>query len=105
MLPGEDHEQVHCLDSRFGGERSAGGLHDHSRQDRSERPAAGHGALQTMGWAGGFKGDSPLRSSIANPLNEARLRDAIAANLQIAGIPWWIRPRRVRPPPARGPIA
>lgn len=42
---------------------------------------------QSVGWAGGFKGDSPLRSSIANPLNEARLRDAIAANLQIAHIP------------------
>jgi hypothetical protein len=42
---------------------------------------------QSVGWAGGFKGDSPLRSSIANPLNEARLRDAIAANLQIARIP------------------
>src|SRR5579862_9660204 len=42
---------------------------------------------QSMAWAGGFKGDSPLRSTIANPLNEGRLRDAIAANLQAAGIP------------------
>ena len=37
-------------------------------------------------WAGGFRGDSPLRSTAANPLNESRLRDAIAANLQTAGI-------------------
>ncbi len=42
---------------------------------------------QSVAWAGGFRGDSPLRNSIANPLNEARLRDAIAANLQTAGIP------------------
>jgi hypothetical protein len=41
---------------------------------------------QSVGWAGGFKGDSPLRNTVANPLNEARLRDAIAANLQSAGI-------------------
>jgi hypothetical protein len=41
---------------------------------------------QSVGWAGGFKGASPLRDTIANPLNEARLRDAIAADLQAAGI-------------------
>ncbi len=41
---------------------------------------------QSVAWAGGFKGASPLRNTIANPLNEARLRDAIAANLQTAGI-------------------
>ncbi|HTY94258.1 MAG TPA: DUF4136 domain-containing protein [Steroidobacteraceae bacterium] len=40
----------------------------------------------TVAWAGGFKGASPLRNTIANPLNEARLRDAITANLQAAGI-------------------
>jgi hypothetical protein len=42
---------------------------------------------QSFGWAGGFKGDSPLRTTIANPLNESRLRDAIAANLQTQGRP------------------
>lgn len=42
---------------------------------------------QSVAWAGGFKGASPLRNSIANPLNESRLRNAIAANLQAAGIP------------------
>jgi Domain of unknown function (DUF4136) len=41
---------------------------------------------QSFGWAGGFKGASPLRQTIANPLNEARLRDAIAADLQTAGM-------------------
>jgi hypothetical protein len=41
---------------------------------------------QSVAWAGGFKGESPLRNTIANPLNEARLRDAIAANLQNTGI-------------------
>jgi hypothetical protein len=41
---------------------------------------------QSVAWAGGFKGASPLRNTIANPLNEARLRDAIAANLQTAGL-------------------
>src|SRR5580704_2137837 len=42
---------------------------------------------KSVAWAGGFRGDSPLRTTIANPLNEARLRDAIAADLQTAGIP------------------
>ena len=42
---------------------------------------------KSVAWAGGFRGDSPLRTTIANPLNEARLRDAIAADLQAAGIP------------------
>ncbi|MGC1457386.1 MAG: DUF4136 domain-containing protein [Steroidobacteraceae bacterium] len=41
---------------------------------------------QSVAWAGGFRGNSPLRNTIANPLNEARLRDAIAANLKSAGI-------------------
>ena len=33
----------------------------------------------TFAWAGTFKGDSPLRNGIANPVNEARLRGAIPA--------------------------
>jgi hypothetical protein len=41
---------------------------------------------QSVAWAGGFKGASPLRGTIANPLNEGRLRDAIAANLQTMGL-------------------
>jgi hypothetical protein len=46
------------------------------------------GAVQchTFAWAGTFKGDSPLRDSIANPVNEARLRNAITANLAAVGV-------------------
>jgi hypothetical protein len=40
----------------------------------------------TFAWAGAFHGDSPLRSTIANPLNENRLRAAIAARLESTGI-------------------
>jgi Domain of unknown function (DUF4136) len=57
---------------------------------------------QSVSWAGGFKGASPLRNGIANPLNEARLRDAIAANLQTAGIPLLEAPPP-GPPPAGSP--
>jgi hypothetical protein len=46
------------------------------------------GAVQchTFAWAGSFHGSSPLRTTIANPLNESRLREAIAANLQSKGL-------------------
>jgi Domain of unknown function (DUF4136) len=41
----------------------------------------------TFDWAGSFQGNKDsLRSSIANPLNENRLRTAIAANLQAKGV-------------------
>ena len=33
-------------------------------------------------WAGAFHGASPLRNTIANPLNEERLRGAIASHLR-----------------------
>jgi hypothetical protein len=39
----------------------------------------------TFSFAGEFRGNSPLRGTIANPVNEARLRDAIAARLTAAG--------------------
>ncbi len=55
---------------------------------------------QSVGWAGGFKGSSPLRNSIANPLNEARLRDAIAANLQTHGLSLVSAPAAGQPAPA-----
>ena len=35
----------------------------------------------SFAWAGEFRSNSPLRSTIANPLNESRLRAAIAAHL------------------------
>jgi hypothetical protein len=40
----------------------------------------------TFAWAGSFRGNSPLRNTIANPLNENRLRSAIAAHLGSGGI-------------------
>ena len=42
----------------------------------------------TFGWAGTFKGNSPLRNGdgIANPVNESRLRNAITANLAAMGV-------------------
>lgn len=41
---------------------------------------------RTFAWAGSFNGSSPLRQSIANPLNEDRLRNAIAGRMVAAGI-------------------
>jgi len=65
---------------------------------------------QSVAWAGGFRGSSPLRTTIANPLNEARLREAIAANLQTAGITLVAAPAAAAgappgaaPPPRRPP--
>jgi len=39
----------------------------------------------TYAWAGAFRGSSPLRNTIANPLNEERLRAAITAHLAPGG--------------------
>jgi len=41
---------------------------------------------QTFDWAGSFRGNSDLRSTVANPVNEARLRTAIQSNLSALGI-------------------
>lgn len=41
---------------------------------------------RNVAWAGGFRGASPLRNGVANPLNESRLRSAIQANLPAAGM-------------------
>ncbi len=41
---------------------------------------------RTFSWAGAFQTDSPARSNIANPVNESRLRAAITAHLQSAGM-------------------
>jgi hypothetical protein len=35
----------------------------------------------TFAWAGEFRSNSPLRSTIANPINESRLRAAIASHI------------------------
>jgi hypothetical protein len=50
------------------------------------RAVAGSVQCHTFAWAGTFKGDSPLRDSIANPVNEARLRKAITANFAAQGV-------------------
>ena len=36
----------------------------------------------SFAWAGAFRGNSPLRNTVASPLNEDRLRSAIAAHLK-----------------------
>jgi Domain of unknown function (DUF4136) len=36
----------------------------------------------SFAWAGSFRGNSPLRNTIANPINETRLRAAIASHLK-----------------------
>jgi hypothetical protein len=40
----------------------------------------------TAAWAGSFQGNSPILSTIANPINEGRLRAAIAAQLSAKGV-------------------
>ena len=47
-------------------------------------PALMH-ACHSYAWAGSFQGGNGLRTTIANPLNESRLRGAIAANMQSRG--------------------
>lgn len=48
---------------------------------------AGSMRCQSFEWAGSFHGSSDsLRSTIANPVNEARLRTAIQANLLTVGV-------------------
>lgn len=44
------------------------------------------GKCHTFTWTGTFRDDSPLRDTIANPVNESRLRAAIAAHLQTLGM-------------------
>jgi hypothetical protein len=50
------------------------------------RAAIGSVQCHTFAWAGAFKGDSPMRNGIANPVNEARLRGAITAHLAAVGV-------------------
>src|ERR1700730_9414108 len=48
---------------------------------------AGSVKCQSFDWAGSFHGSSDsLRSTIANPVNEARLRSAIQSNLSAMGV-------------------
>lgn len=50
------------------------------------RAVIGTVQCHTFAWAGSFKGNSPLRDGIANPVNESRLRGAIQAQLAGLGI-------------------
>jgi hypothetical protein len=40
----------------------------------------------TAAWAGSFRGDNPVLATIANPVNESRLRSAITAQLAAKGV-------------------
>lgn len=42
-------------------------------------------SCHTFAFAGSFSGNSPLRGSIANPVNEGRLRAAITSRMQAGG--------------------
>ena len=51
------------------------------------KPLASSVKCQSFDWAGSFHGSSDaLRSTIANPVNEARLRAAIQSNLGTVGV-------------------
>ncbi|MDB6091667.1 MAG: putative lipoprotein [Gammaproteobacteria bacterium] len=47
---------------------------------------AGSVHCHTFAWAGSFRANNPLRSGIANPLNESRLRTAISSHLASMGV-------------------
>jgi Domain of unknown function (DUF4136) len=50
-------------------------------------PLIGAVRCHSFGWAGSFSGSSDsLRSTVANPVNESRLRAAIQANLASVGV-------------------
>jgi hypothetical protein len=55
-------------------------------QVRTDANAALVHACHSFDWAGSFQGNSSLRTTIANPLNESRLRTAIAARLNSMGV-------------------
>ena len=55
-------------------------------QVRTDANAALVHACHSFDWAGSFQGNSSLRTTIANPLNESRLRTAIAARLTSMGV-------------------
>jgi len=49
-------------------------------------PLASSVKCHSFEWAGSFRGSDALRSSVANPVNEARLRAAIESNMSAAGV-------------------
>jgi len=50
------------------------------------RAAFHPGQCKSFAWAGAFRTDNPMRGTIANPVNESRLRAAITTHMQAAGI-------------------
>lgn len=50
------------------------------------RAVAGSVQCHTFAWAGSFKGNSPMRNGIANPVNESRLRGSVTAQLAAVGV-------------------
>jgi hypothetical protein len=52
------------------------------------QPLAANVKCHSFAWAGSFQGSSDtLRSTVANPVNESRLRAAIQSNLGTVGVP------------------
>ena len=49
-------------------------------------PVLGSVQCRTFSWAGTFHGNDALRGTVANPVNESRLRAAIQANLSAVGV-------------------
>jgi hypothetical protein len=49
-------------------------------------PGIGASRCHTYAWAGAFHANPGVAQNVANPLNETRLRGAIAANLQAKGV-------------------
>lgn len=50
------------------------------------RTAFHSGQCKTYAWAGTFRTDNPMRGTVANPVNESRLRAAIATHMQTLGV-------------------
>jgi len=50
------------------------------------RAAFHPGQCKTYAWAGSFRTDNPMRGTVANPVNESRLRAAIATHMQTLGV-------------------
>lgn len=50
------------------------------------RTAFHPGQCHTFAFAGSFRTDNPMRDTVANPVNESRLRAAIASHMQALGV-------------------
>lgn len=50
------------------------------------RTAFHAGQCHTFAFAGSFRADNPMRDTVANPVNESRLRAAISSHMQSIGV-------------------